>query len=264
MGQSLHSLPTFKNFEARISTDWNFRPANIQVFSLDFLAILSSWRARFGTPLWITSDQGRQFESHLFKELNNLLGTKHLRTSAYHPASNGLVERLHHLLKAAIRCHANERWTETLPIILLGLRAAWREDLQAIVAEVLYGESLRRLGEFLAPKPNLQQQNETSEFVRQIRKYFQDLSPVGRTSYNKHKPFVFKDLATTDQVFLRRDKPGGLFDLPYDGPYSVNSRNDKTFDVSIKGKSITVTIDRLKPVYTIAEEDLQKEAATHH
>ena len=115
-------------------------------------AMFTNWIARFGIPLLITSDQERQFKSYLFRELNNLLGTKHLRTTAYHPASNGMIERFHLPLKAAIRCHANESWTETLPIILLGLRGAWREDFKGTVAELLYGESLRLPGEFLAPK----------------------------------------------------------------------------------------------------------------
>lgn len=80
--------------------------------------------------------------------MSSLLGTRHLRTTSYHPAANGLVERFHRQLKAAIKCHADESWTDALPVILLGIRAAFREDLDASVAELVFGESIRLPGEF--------------------------------------------------------------------------------------------------------------------
>jgi hypothetical protein len=39
-------------------------------------------------------------------------------------------------------CHADQHWTEVLPLVLLGIRTAFKEDLQASVAELVYGELL--------------------------------------------------------------------------------------------------------------------------
>ncbi|GFX01247.1 transposon Tf2-11 polyprotein [Trichonephila clavipes] len=82
-------------------------------------AFFSSWVSRFGTPAILTTDRGRQFESSLFKALSKLLGVQKCRTTGYHPQANGMIEELHRPLKSAIKCHATERWTEVLPIILL-------------------------------------------------------------------------------------------------------------------------------------------------
>lgn len=65
-------------------------------------AIIRECIARFGVPLAISVDKGTQFESSLFHELNQLLGTRHFHTTSYHPQANGLVERFHRTLKASI------------------------------------------------------------------------------------------------------------------------------------------------------------------
>jgi len=62
------------------------------------------------------------------------------------------VERMHRSLKAAIMCREQERWTDALPLVL-GIRTDFKTDLQASVAELVYGETLRIPGEFLAASP---------------------------------------------------------------------------------------------------------------
>jgi len=58
--------------------------------------------SRFGAPLFIQSNQGRQFKSKLFRSVSELLGAKKVGTTCFHPASNGKVERWHCTLKASI------------------------------------------------------------------------------------------------------------------------------------------------------------------
>ena len=48
---------------------------------------------RFGMPLVIHSDQGREFENGLMKSLCTLLGCTTTRTAPYHPESDGMIER---------------------------------------------------------------------------------------------------------------------------------------------------------------------------
>jgi cleavage and polyadenylation specificity factor subunit 1 len=86
-------------------------------------AFVSVWVARFGCPQQITADEGRQFEARLFKTLATITGSSLTWTTAWHPTSNGMIDRLHRQLKAALMCHADEHWAEALPVALLGIRS---------------------------------------------------------------------------------------------------------------------------------------------
>ena len=65
-------------------------------------AFVNTWIMRFGVPLHVILDKGKQFESELFLELSKIIGFYRLRTTSYHPQCNGLIERAHRTLKAAI------------------------------------------------------------------------------------------------------------------------------------------------------------------
>ena len=62
-------------------------------------ALINTWVSRFGVPLELVTDRGKQFESQLFKNVSKLLGFQHFRTTAYNPSCNGMVERQHRTLK---------------------------------------------------------------------------------------------------------------------------------------------------------------------
>ncbi|KAM9717937.1 uncharacterized protein ACNS7B_021418 isoform 1-T1 [Menidia menidia] len=65
--------------------------------------------SRVGIPKEILTDQGTQFMSRTLRELYGLLDIKSIRTSVYHPQTDGLVERLNKTLKSMIRKFGHER-----------------------------------------------------------------------------------------------------------------------------------------------------------
>ncbi|CAK1593602.1 unnamed protein product [Parnassius mnemosyne] len=215
-------------------------------------ALLFHWIARYGCPEEIVTDRGRQFESDLFQHLSKTAGFQHKRTTAYHPASNGIVERFHRQLKAAIMCHAESSWTESLSWVLLGIRSAFKADLQTSSAELVYGEPLRLPGEFF--EPSTDGPVDITEFTARLRNIAKTLQPVPTTRHNTEKTFVFKDLNSCDYVFLREGALRSSLQPAYTGPHKVLTRGNKVFKLLVKGKEVTVSIDRLKPAYILTDK----------
>ncbi|CAK1597613.1 unnamed protein product [Parnassius mnemosyne] len=215
-------------------------------------AFISSWISRFGCPEKVTTDRGKQFESHLFRQISALIGSRHIQTTAYHPAANGLVERFHRQLKAAIMCHADENWTEKLPLVLLGIRSAWKDDLSASTAELVYGEPLKLPGDLF--EPTADRLTDYTDFLDRLRLHMKRLQPTPVTGHGTRKIFVFKDLATVSHVFLRQDFVRRSLQPPYAGPYKVIERGKKNFKIDVAGRIVNVSIDRLKPAYILTDE----------
>lgn len=215
-------------------------------------ALCSQWISRFGCPETISSDQGRQFESELFGELAAILGSSHTRTTAYHPQANGLVERFHRKLKEALKCGDPATWWFRLPLILLGLRTAIKEDMQCSPADLVYGQALRVPGEFFDAAQN--DVNRT-DFAKDLHKFFDDIRPTKTQHHAKEKVFVSKRLTDCTHVFVRFDAVKKPLQRPYDGPYAVLQKHDKFMDVDVKGKSQRISIDRLKPAYVADNTD---------
>jgi len=83
--------------------------------------------SRFGMPLEILTDRGTEFESELFNQLLRWLEIDKLRTTAYKPSTNGVVERFHRTLNAVLGKVTSENqrdWDERLPYAMAAYRAS--------------------------------------------------------------------------------------------------------------------------------------------
>ena len=214
-------------------------------------ALLTSWISRFGVPDDITTDRGPAFLSELWSSLASLLGTNLHSTTAYNPAANGMVERSHRSLKAALmaRC-SDENWIHQLPWVLLGLRTAPRANGDASPAEKVYGETLVVPGEFFPP-------DHTEDVsIPLLRERAGKFTPCRMTYTDRTSHYLPKEINTCKYVFVRHDAHRPPLTRPYKGPYEVLERNPKSFKLMIHGREDWISIDRLKPAYT-QEEDPQ-------
>ena len=83
-------------------------------------------------PAVIRSDRGPEFTGHVIEYLDKAFGIKHVYGSAYHPQSQGIVERCHRNMSdlLAMLCKDSpDQWEVLLPRVCFGLRSLPRKAL---------------------------------------------------------------------------------------------------------------------------------------
>jgi transposase InsO family protein len=205
-------------------------------------AMVREWVARFGVPVAVTSDRGAQFTSILWATFCGLLGIQHHPTSAYHPQANGMVERFHRQLKNSLRARlCSPNWIDHLPWVLLGLRAAPKEDSGVSSAEMLYGSPLSLPGQILAsaePPPE--------RFLTQLQEMAAGFVPPP-TRPPPPGPAISPALLAAKFVYIRRGAAASSLAPLYEGPFAVVEGGEKVFRIRVGPRVEVVSEDRLKP-----------------
>jgi hypothetical protein len=145
-------------------------------------------------PLWLPADHGRQFESQLFHSLAKLCCTQLSRTTTHHPPANGVAERFHRTIKAAIMCHADHHWTEASPGCPWNPHGIQRRPAD-VVAELVYGELLAPTADPVDP----------AHLITERRQHMARLRPIPATLHASPATFMHSDLEKCTHVFLRQD-----------------------------------------------------------
>ena len=102
--------------------------------------------SRVGVPQEILTDQGTNFTSKLLTELYKMLHVQPIRTTPYHPQTDGLVERFNQTLKMMIRKTAVKEgldWDKMVPYILFAYREVPQASTGFSPFELLYGHQVR-------------------------------------------------------------------------------------------------------------------------
>ena len=152
--------------------------------------ILNEVVARFRMPLSLHSDQGRNYEAHLFMELCKLLEIRKTRTSSGNPRCNGLTERFNRTLVRMIKAYLKgeqTNWDKYFGCLAGAYRATVQDSTGLtpnllmlgrevrLPVEVMYGTKTTSEGEL----------DSYGEYVSQLRDRMQHAHDVARKHLEK-------------------------------------------------------------------------------
>ena len=108
--------------------------------------------SRYGCPLAIHSDQGRCYESNIFKELCKMLEVRKSRTSVRNPRCNGQAERFNKTMVRMVRSYLKgqqKEWDLNLGVLAGAYRATPNESTGLTPNLVMLGREVRLPAELI-------------------------------------------------------------------------------------------------------------------
>ncbi|KAL0169058.1 hypothetical protein M9458_037280, partial [Cirrhinus mrigala] len=191
--------------------------------------------SRMGIPAEILTDQGTPFMSQLMADLCRLLRVNQLRTTVYHPQTDGLVERFNQTLKQMLRRVAAEDktdWDLMIPYVMFGIREVPQASTGFTPFELLFGRQPRGLLDVAReaweqqPAPH----RTVVEHVRQMRERIDRIMPLVREHLSKaqqaqqchyNRAAQPREFQPGDRVMVLIPTSACKFLASWQGPYTV-------------------------------------------
>lgn len=231
---------------------------------------------RHGAPSCVITDRGTAFTARLLEKVFQLSCTTHRKTTAYHPQTNGLTERLNKTMTDMLSMYIDvqhKTWDEVLPYVTFAYNTATQETTRFTPFRLLYGRDVQTMLDAMLPCDidnidNLDEDAECfvqrAEEARQLaRVNIKKQQDVDTRRYNLRHRQV--DYQPGDQVLVwtpvRRKGLSEKLLSRYFGPYKVLRRvSDVNYEVLPDGSQSPrrrqprpeiVHVVRLKPYYTL-------------
>ena len=240
-------------------------------------AVMENLVHKFGPPAALISDRGAQFTGGLFQRLMSRLSVKYSATSAYHPQSNGRVERVHRVLNAMLARQVNVHhtdWDEYVSASAFAVNTSWSRSTGHSPYELLFGRRPRTPAEII--------HGHRVEVVTDKREYGLRLPAILRETHRKVARVHDMYVKRMSEYYNKNRKaiafePGSLIklyqpavqphipkrmQLRWTGPHTVvravppyrPGGHTLNYVVEIDGEHIVCNVGRMRP-YIPSEED---------
>ncbi|KAL5486484.1 hypothetical protein EMCRGX_G018971 [Ephydatia muelleri] len=221
---------------------------------------------RFSPPEQIHSDQGRQFESELIKEICKLLQIKKSHTTPYRPQGNGMVERFNRTLLDMLATAVGDNpadWENYIHKLCFAYNTSVHSSTGYSPFFLMFGRQAAIPVDLMYPLRREEEDKELPDFVQELKKRLQDAYASVRVhcqSEHLRQKAIYDRKAHGEQLkegdlvwlFLPAVPRGQCRKLfhPWTGPYTVvKNMGSCTYKIKNQrgGRYQIVHFDRLKP-----------------
>jgi hypothetical protein len=227
-------------------------------------AIFDKWYCRFGAPLDIVTDQGKEFCAKLSNELFKRLGTNHLTTSPHHPQCNSKAEVANKTIAKYLASFCDNStldWELYLAPLMFSYNTSFHRSIKAMPFYLTFGMELRLPN---LPTPDLRRKfygkSSTDDIIRKLliarnvaRQNNEEASYVARTQFDSkaapHKLLPHQLVLLDEHSFLHKNQK---LAPKWSGPHKIiRLKGDANVEIQLRhnNKKTVVYANRLKPYF---------------
>jgi transposase InsO family protein len=189
----------------------------------------------YGLPGSILTDRSQSFLGGVFASYLQENNVKHLKTSSYHPRTNGMTERLNRTLKSMLKKYCDgfpEKWDKCLNAAEFALRVRVHTVTGFSPFYLLYGRHPQLPGDDAPARLfDFDDEDERNEFtIRELEKlgqaraasYFRSVKQASKmVERQKKNQDVIQDVFLPGTYVKKRNYVKGSLDYAWNGPYIV-------------------------------------------
>ncbi|CAD6236937.1 GSCOCG00012487001-RA-CDS [Cotesia congregata] len=218
-------------------------------------ALVNRWFCYFGPPKAILTDQGTNFLSSLLKNVAKKYKIKQYHTTAYHPQSNGSVQRSHHVLQEYIKQCINEEedWDELLDMASFSYNVSEHEGTGFTPYQLVFGKLPRLPSQIQV----IEETNDTyAQYLEQLFRRIKQTETAAGANLRRSKEIskLYYDrkinpsgVRPGTRVFLLLEPRKGKRDPQYTGPYDLlGIGENEVAEILIDGVSKFVHVNKLR------------------
>nr|CAI5863137.1 unnamed protein product [Callosobruchus analis] len=222
--------------------------------------LVENFICKFGIPKFIVTDQGKDFTLELLGHVSNLFKIKHINCTAYHPQSNGALERSQSTPPDYLKHYINNDqtdWDKWIDFAMFSYNTTIHTSTKFSAHELLFGN-----------KPNIPSNiQQTPEFRYTYDNYLDELKLKLQKSHQIARENIIKSKETNKLYYDRKCSSKVKYEIGqsvylqneqipknkskklsqnYNGPYKITEINSP---VNIKNKKVKVHTNRLEPAF---------------
>lgn len=219
-------------------------------------ALVQKFICRFGAPRAILTDQGTNFINSLMKGVARRFKISQVKTTAFHPQSNGSIERSHQVLVEYLKQYINKNnnWDEWLDLATFAYNTSVHEGTKFTPHELVFAKTAR-IPSGDANQPPLEDET-YAQYLADLNTRLQSVQQTAKLNLDnaKVRSKIYYDRKVNEQqfragnkVYLLKEPKKGKFDNQYTGPYTIlEIINNVNARININGRHKIVHFNKLK------------------